>query len=244
MVHQFNIQIAQKYGVDEAIVIHNLAFWIKKNKSNEVNYKEGSYWTYNTLSAFGELFPYWTKRQISRILSSLETKKVIKSAYLHVNPGDRTKWYCILDKWVLNLYEIQGVDPYHGSVTSISPNRDTHITERRNVYTDRVTTNNKQQINKKYNNFVKNLKPTEWEKIKPHLQNLNDDSITEEILTVVYEDFIERFPTEKRRYEKLFIGSYIHYRYKLLTKKETATDKAKNSLSEIKKIIRQQNEKE
>lgn len=37
MTHNFDVEIAKKYGVYEAILINNLAFWISKNKASDKN---------------------------------------------------------------------------------------------------------------------------------------------------------------------------------------------------------------
>lgn len=95
MEHQFNIDLAKLYGVDEAIILHNMFFWIKKNEANKKHYYDGNYWTYNSIESFTILFPYWSKRQIERILSSLLKKgAIIKGNYNKVN-YDRTSWYAI-----------------------------------------------------------------------------------------------------------------------------------------------------
>ena len=51
MQHSFDIEIAEKYGVSEAILLQHLWFWIEKNKANEVNFYDGTYWTYNSIKA-------------------------------------------------------------------------------------------------------------------------------------------------------------------------------------------------
>ena len=68
MTHQFDAGIAEIYGVEIAIMVQNFAFWIAKNKANNRNFYEGKTWTYNTIKAFNELFPYWSESQIRRIL--------------------------------------------------------------------------------------------------------------------------------------------------------------------------------
>ena len=78
MVYSFHTDHASEYGVDEAIVIYNLLFWIAKNKANGVNEYDGNTYTYNSINAFRSLFPFWSERQIGRILKSLETQNVVK----------------------------------------------------------------------------------------------------------------------------------------------------------------------
>lgn len=44
-LHSFNTDLAKKYGIEEAIFIHNFQFWINHNiANNEKNY-DGRTWT-------------------------------------------------------------------------------------------------------------------------------------------------------------------------------------------------------
>jgi hypothetical protein len=106
-LHMFNKQVAIKYGIDCAIMIQNLCFWIKKNQANNKNLHEDFYWTYNSERAFCILFPYWTRRQIQNILKKLQTLNLIKTGNYNKLKFDRTKWYTIIDPYILNLYEIE-----------------------------------------------------------------------------------------------------------------------------------------
>lgn len=75
--HNFDISHAVKYGVNEAIFLSNLIFWLIKNRANKKHFFEGRTWTYNSYSAFSELFPYWSKDQIRGIVKSLIKQNII-----------------------------------------------------------------------------------------------------------------------------------------------------------------------
>ena len=94
----FNCEYAKRFGVDEAIMLENLIFWIKKNKANGKHFHDGRYWTYNSIKAFEELFPFWSKRQIERILKSLEKQNILYTGNYNKSHYDRTKWYAINEK--------------------------------------------------------------------------------------------------------------------------------------------------
>lgn len=96
MVYVFDSGMARKYGVEEAIILHNLAFWILKNEANGKHFRGGKTWTYNSVKAFRELFPFWTEKQIRRILASLEKQGAIQTAQFE--GYDRTTWYSVLDQ--------------------------------------------------------------------------------------------------------------------------------------------------
>lgn len=92
---------AVKYGLDEAIMIANLRFWIKKNKSSRKHFHDGHYWTYNSSEAFTELFPFWNAQKIKRILLSLKEQNVIITGNYNKSPFDRTNWYAFTDETML-----------------------------------------------------------------------------------------------------------------------------------------------
>lgn len=106
MNHSFDVDLAVQFGIEEAIIIENLAFWIKKNVANNQNFIDGDYWTYNTAKAFNELFPYMNPRKIARVLEGLEEKNILKSANHNKAKYDRTKWYCIIDEEILKKYKL------------------------------------------------------------------------------------------------------------------------------------------
>lgn len=98
MEHSFNIEIAQAYGIEEAILLNNIFFWVQKNEANERHCHEGHYWTYNSVKAFADLFPYMTANTIRRALCHLEEEGLILAGNFNESAYDRTKWYAITEK--------------------------------------------------------------------------------------------------------------------------------------------------
>ena len=102
----FNPEAAQMYGVDGAIMLHHLAFWVYRNKLNENNEIDGHTWTWNSARAYTEIFPFWKDNQIRRILMNLEKDGAILSAVHNRARWDRTKWYTVTEK-VQSFYHFQ-----------------------------------------------------------------------------------------------------------------------------------------
>lgn len=98
MNHNFDVDIAVEYGVNCAIILENLRFWIAKNQANGVHFYDGKYWTYNSVKAFGQLFPYLTSKQIRNTLDKLEDEGLIVVGYYNALSFDRTKWYAFTEK--------------------------------------------------------------------------------------------------------------------------------------------------
>lgn len=96
--HHFKIEEAKKYGIEKAIILYNIRFWLDKNRANKKNIfnKDGVdyFWTYNSSSAYGELFPYMAESSIRRYLVELEVEDgVLISGNFNKIGYDRTKWY-------------------------------------------------------------------------------------------------------------------------------------------------------
>lgn len=102
-LHMFDPQIAQEYGVNAAIIFQNLAYWIEHNRANETNFHDGRYWTYNSVRAFTELFPYLTDKQVRGALKKLEEGGMILVGNYNKSAYDRTRWYALAEKG-LSIY--------------------------------------------------------------------------------------------------------------------------------------------
>lgn len=102
MLHSFDTSDAEKWGINAAILIHNLKNWIRVNKANGRNYYDGHYWTYNTAKAFSQLFPYLSEDTIRKTLKKLEKNGVILIGHFNKSGFDRTNWYAFTDESFLN----------------------------------------------------------------------------------------------------------------------------------------------
>lgn len=107
MDHSFDIYHAQRYGLHEAIMIKNFQFWITKNKANGSHQYDERTWTYNSVKAFEELFPYFKPSQIRRCLESLLEQGVLLKGEYNKNPYDRTSWFAFNDE---STFLIQQID--------------------------------------------------------------------------------------------------------------------------------------
>ena len=93
----FSTKDAKQYGVDGAIMLHHIRYWVAKNEANETNFHDGQYWTYNSTTAFAKLFPFYSARKIGRILSKLEEESAIISGNFNGKRYDRTKWFTLVN---------------------------------------------------------------------------------------------------------------------------------------------------
>lgn len=97
IIHEPPLQIlpslAIKIGLNEAIVLQQIHYWIS-NQLNK-NVVNGRRWVYNTYEDWNKQFPFWSKDTVIRTLKSLESNKLVISGSFNKAHWDRTKWYTI-----------------------------------------------------------------------------------------------------------------------------------------------------
>lgn len=98
----FNIEAARRFGVDGAILLQGMAAWISKNRANERHFHDGRWWTYNSQDALVKLFPFWSRRQIQRIVKALNTEGALLLGNYSDGSFHNTTWYALSDE-VLEL---------------------------------------------------------------------------------------------------------------------------------------------
>lgn len=147
MTYHFDGQIAAMYGVDEAVFIAMLQFWIAKNEANDRHFHDGRYWTYNSIRAMEKLFPWWSKRQIERIVKKLKEAGVVLTANYNRDSHDRTLFYS-LDESKL---------PISPFCREVSPNGDSALSPNGEMYKEQLNT----QLKEEEGNPDGNIKPLE-----------------------------------------------------------------------------------
>ena len=98
MEFSFNVEFANRYGIDEAIMIKSFQFWIRLNKANGNNFNDGKYWTYNTNKSLALYFSFWSEKQVRRIIESLVYKGILIKGNYNKIGYDRTIWYAFVNE--------------------------------------------------------------------------------------------------------------------------------------------------
>lgn len=94
----FDKEHAVEYGVNGAIFLSHIFFWLSVNRDANRNYHQGKFWTYNTVKSYSEIFPFWSEKQIRTIIQKLEKQGAIVSSKFNRKNFDNTKWYTLSDK--------------------------------------------------------------------------------------------------------------------------------------------------
>ena len=100
-VHSFDTDVASMVGVAAAAIAYNIQHWCEKNAANDAHQYEGRSWTYNSVSAFKELYPYLSPKQIRTALDKLESAGLVVSGNFNKQGRDQTKWYSFVPEAVV-----------------------------------------------------------------------------------------------------------------------------------------------
>ena len=93
----FNVEAARRYGVDGATLLQGMAAWISKNRANERHFHDGRWWTYNSKAALAKLFPFWTEKQLRRIVKNLTDSGALLLGSYSDGSYHNTTWYALSD---------------------------------------------------------------------------------------------------------------------------------------------------
>lgn len=104
----FRKKLAKHIGLNEAIVLNQLHYWITRNRKSDNNFYDGRYWVYNTYEQWQcRDFEWWSIDTIKRTFTKLEKLGLVISGNYNKMPMDRTKWYSIdyekLEKMAENI---------------------------------------------------------------------------------------------------------------------------------------------
>ena len=249
MQHLFDIDIATKFGINIAVFLKNIAFWTQNNIANRKNYNEGRYWTYNTVKAFSELFPYWTPKQIRTIIVNCIEHNLLIAGNFNKTKYDQTKWYALTDQG-LELFNINTIKPKRGVSC---PNGKMDFDEKANgiIQKGKPIPDNKQD-NKQDNKYICHLPRIEFEdndpeqdsasinkkEIKNPISDLKKSQKENKLIPIqqmidVYHELLPECPKVK------IIGSDFERQLKTLQRRwpEISSNKEKFSLEGFKRFI-------
>ena len=162
MNHSFDKDIAVAYGLPEAIILNHMQFWIEQNEANNINFYDGSYWTYNTTKAYAEIFPYFSQRQIQCALKHLRDEGILKTGNYNKSAYDRTLWYAFTEKGIsiMQKCKMEDVKMSNGFDAQVQPIPDNNT----DIIPDRDNSNNNSLASE-----------TDTKQKKPDLKELEKD---------------------------------------------------------------------
>ena len=100
-----NKTLAREIGLNEALILQQINYWIEINKKSGNNYYDRRYWTYNSIRAWQENdFDYMSLDTVKRTFAKLEKAGFLLVGNYNKDPRDKTKWYTINTEKLEELY--------------------------------------------------------------------------------------------------------------------------------------------
>lgn len=86
-------ELASVIGLNEAIVLQQLNYWLHSKSAKQIN---GRLWVYNTYDNWRkDNFPFWSRNTIRRAFDSCIKRGLIITGNFNKAGFDKTKWYSI-----------------------------------------------------------------------------------------------------------------------------------------------------
>ena len=84
---------ANVLGLNEAIVVQQIHYWLNINEKAKINIYDDKVWTYNTYDVWQkENFTFWSVRTLKSIFKKLEDKGILIKGNYNKKKYDRTLW--------------------------------------------------------------------------------------------------------------------------------------------------------
>lgn len=206
--------LAKLIGLNEAIVLQQIHYWLKTKENDQKDYIDGHYWVYNTYKQWQKQFPFWHLNTIQRTFTSLEKKGLLISANYSKAGFDKTKWYTI------NYLALNNLAPSHQNGMLVTPNlmHGTHQNEQTYTRDYTETTTEKLKVLKgsaPKHSTATSRKPFDWSILEKqiikscHKLGIQDCSDYVEIIRCYYSAYMSKFHQEHPRLSSKAMDSVI-----------------------------------
>lgn len=94
--------LAAEIGLNESIMLLQLDFLISVGKHEH----DGRRWTYQSVTALREMFPWWGRATILRIIRSLKARGLILTDNFNQHAYDKTTWFALNQDGIAQLKSV------------------------------------------------------------------------------------------------------------------------------------------
>src|SRR5690606_18667906 len=108
--HSFSVELAEKYGIECAILIHHFQFWIEQNQAMGRNYQEGRTWMYQTQKEIAAIYPYWSEDTVQRLIKKLLDLNILIKDNFNKTNFDKTTWYAFENEEMFTKPRNRGIE--------------------------------------------------------------------------------------------------------------------------------------
>ena len=203
--------LATIIGLNEAIVLQQIHYWIINKKKNQQDYIDGHYWVYNTYEQWHSQFPFFSISTLRRTFKSLENSGLLLTANYNKAGFDKTKWYAIdytrLD-FIVSSYDQNDHIEYSNSTDGNDQNNHTNTKE----YTE-ITP--KTSLNVLYGAESKHNTAFDWSILEKQIigacnrNNIDNSQPYIEIIEYYYKTYMLTFQEEHPRLSRTSMDKVI-----------------------------------
>ena len=88
---------AEEYGINSAVILHTIIYFVLSNRKQKLNFHKGKYWVFNSSTKWIYFFPFLSQYQIYRCLKDLVKKGAIIEDSFNRKGYDKTLWHTLSD---------------------------------------------------------------------------------------------------------------------------------------------------
>lgn len=216
-------KLAELIGLNEAIILQQVHYWVSINKKVKNNMRDGEYWTYNTFLEWQEQFPFWSLNTIKRTIASLEKRNLLIVGNFNKMKIDRTKWYRI------NYKELQAlqISPLTQNEPMDDPKWDNGLAQNGSTNTRDYTKTKTDSIGA--NETSDSLKENKDEVLNLKIKSIEDNKANKD-LQLKAKELIDYFNSKDNK-------RYTTSKEILILLKETLQDDIFKDIENIKAVI-------
>lgn len=96
--HSFNVSLASRFGLIEAIIIQHSYYWYGLNKDNPDMTKDGKVWFFRSVSQIAEVYPYLTVDKVRRTIDRLVEVGILIKGNYSSDKFKKANWYSLSDE--------------------------------------------------------------------------------------------------------------------------------------------------
>jgi hypothetical protein len=187
--HSFHVGLAIDHTINVAMFVGHVAHWTEINLANNTNLHDGYAWTFDSIEALSDYFPYFSKKQRETMINNAVKACLIIKGNYNKKKYDRTIWYALSKKAYIYFPHLLKKKYLERLYDTISQKGEMDFPKWRNGFPQNgepIPTLNTTLLNKEKNN------------IKKEIQNISSKAQSMLKKNKELRDKIDTLPKEKR----------------------------------------------
>jgi len=142
-IYSFSTNDAIEHGVDSAILLHNIRYWLDYARAHDEMEQDGYHWMFMTASKMQKIMPFWSANKIQKMLKTLVENGILITGEYNKSAWNRTKWYT-MQEFKHSAKRLNGSSETADS--TFSETADSHYSNKEDSNNAAASAQSKQQI--------------------------------------------------------------------------------------------------